>query len=73
MIVEYPDPPTCPHRTGRTVGTHCECTYGGGSVWVNCVEPICGEPPRCSYAPIDNSPEAMARRVEWLQRKEATP
>jgi hypothetical protein len=73
MDEEYPDPLTCPYRTGKTVGEHCECTYSGKSVWVSCSVSICGEPPVCSYAPVDNSPEAMARRVGWMRESEVTP
>lgn len=61
----YPDPFGCPHMTGARVGGHHECTYAGRPVWVDCRTPFCGEPPACRFAPLDNSSEAMARRVAW--------
>ena len=67
MRAEYPDPHDCPHMAGESVDDHRVCTYSGSRVWVNCTASLCGEPPRCSYAPIDNSPEAMERRVQWLR------
>ena len=67
MCNEYPDPRNCPHKTGMRVGDHYECAYGGRPVWVNCGTSFCGEPPICRFAPLDNSHEAMARRVEWLR------
>lgn len=67
MCNGYPDPHDCPHRTGKRAGDHHECTYSGRPIWVNCTTSVCGEPPICRFAPLDNSPEAAERRLEWLR------
>lgn len=63
---EIPNPRNCPFMTGWTSDHHLVCTYTGGKVWVDCTRSVCGEEPRCSYAPVDNSPEACAKRLERL-------
>ena len=70
LSVDYPNPFDCPHMTGKRVGNHHECVHDGRPVWVDCQTPFCGEPPTCRFAPIDNSLEAMQRRVDWLAGQE---
>lgn len=65
-----PDPFDCPYMTGKSVGDHFECMFSGHAVWVDCRSPFYGEPPACRYAPIDNSPEACARRLSNYREEE---
>lgn len=39
--------------------------HRGGETYVECNRWHWGEPPRCTWAKIDNSPEACARRKAW--------
>lgn len=43
------------------------CTKTGDIVVTGCDRSLCGEPPHCVYEPKDNSPEARARRVQWMK------
>lgn len=61
----YPIPALCTSATNR-IGTKCFCSEL--RQWVNCLESICGESPVCQMAPLDNSPEACKRRLEYLRR-----
>ena len=63
----YPDPATCPHGTYHPSIDRTLCTKGGRETWVACHRGICGEPPMCVDAPLDNSPQAVARRLEWMR------
>lgn len=63
---ETPNPDNCPFMTGRKCYPHIECIYSGRPVWVDCNQSLCGEEPKCSYAPVDNSEEAKERRRKWL-------
>lgn len=54
----------CPWCTGVLVD-HVRCTFTGRPVYVACHRPYFGDPPQCVHQPIDNSPEAMARRKTW--------
>lgn len=68
---EIPDPMSCPFMTGKTSYPHIECVYTGRPVWVDCTRSAFGEDPVCSYAPVDNSDEARARRLEWVGAQDA--
>lgn len=63
------DPFACEHvlRTTGFKPARTVCGLHGGEVYTNCRQSICGEEPRCVYEPADNSPEAMARRREWMK------
>ena len=63
------DPPTCPHRMPTGLDGISQCA-AHDMTYVGCMKSVCGEPPRCSYEPIDNSAEAVARRLEWMRRHE---
>ena len=57
----------CPHCHYVEGIGHVWCDRTNGVVWTDCGLPFYGEFAPCSYAPIDNSPEACARRVKWFQ------
>lgn len=59
----------CPYCSGVLVN-HVRCVRNGTPTYVACHRSFFGDPPRCAYAPIDNSPEAMARRKAWCQQHE---
>lgn len=40
--------------------------HENGRVLVNCRRSVAGDPPKCVYEPIDNSPEAVERRRRWI-------
>lgn len=61
------DPMTCPHATDLRVGEHLLCDLKETQTWVTCQTGLCDEPPRCAYEEPDNSPEAVARRLEHLR------
>lgn len=60
--------------TIRTVGESGhefrKCSLRGKPVYVQCHRSLCGEPPRCSYEPSDNTEEARLRRLEWMRAHE---
>lgn len=60
------DPLTCPYRSVTSLDGIERCSAHGGA-FVRCSQALYGEPPRCSFEPLDNSPEAVARRREWLE------
>ncbi len=66
------NPLECPYDTGERFENHLVCNRNGHRVWVNCQTSVCGEPPMCVWEEPDNSPEAKARRVEWMKRHERT-
>lgn len=55
----------CGHRHYDTTIARVWCDLH--DVWTACGLPICGEVAGCTYEEPDNSPEACARRVEWLR------
>ena len=59
----------CPCCDGLLVD-HVRCVRSGTPTYVSCHRSFFGDPPQCFYAPIDNSPEAMARRRAWCQEHE---
>ena len=61
------DPMTCPHATDKREGPHILCDLKDTPTWVNCQTSICGERPRCCYEEPDNSPEAVERRLAFLE------
>lgn len=61
------DPLTCPYRHESGLPGHSICTLKEENVWVTCGEPQCGEINRCAYEKQDNSPQAMARRRQWME------
>ena len=63
------DPLTCPHRVPTGLDGISQCA-AHDMTYVGCMKSVCGEPPRCSYEPIDNSAEAVKRRLEWMRRHE---
>lgn len=64
---EHRDPLTCRYGTYEGSVNRIKCTYNGMVVRTNCHKSICGEPPRCVYEPIDNSPETVKRRLRWME------
>lgn len=66
------DPFTCPHIIRTTYDVKAGlvlCGIDGKHTYVNCHESVAGEPPRCTWEPLDNTPETVARRLEWLQEQ----
>ena len=61
------DPTACPHRRATSLEGISMCMAHEGT-YVRCTESTCGEPPTCYYEPLDNSPEAVRRRIEWMMR-----
>lgn len=59
------DPTTCQYREPYSIDGVSVCR--AHDVFVRCTKSICGEPPRCTFEPLDNSPEAVSRRVEWMR------
>ena len=59
------DPRTCPHRADFALQGVWRCMAHDGT-FVSCGVGHFGEPPMCSYEEPDNSPEAVARRLEWM-------
>lgn len=55
----------CEHR--RWVESLGRVWCARHDVWTLCHVPFCGELLGCAYDEPDNSPEACARRVRWLQ------
>ena len=43
------------------------CVKSGTPVYTNCNRSVAGDPPRCVYEPLDNSDEAVARRMRWMK------
>ena len=64
------DPATCPHGTYHASIDRTLCRKDGRKLWVECNRPHWGEPPTCADVLPDNSPEAVARRMEWMRRNE---
>ena len=75
------DPFTCPHAVGIGWGGRVMCDLRGykahesgeidaKTVYTNCRHSIAGDKPKCVYEPCDNSPEAMARRREWMKEND---
>ena len=61
------DPLTCPHRADFDMPNTWRCMAHDGT-FVHCAVGKYGEPPMCYFEPIDNSAEAVARRLEWMRR-----
>lgn len=38
-----------------------------GRFWTTCGLPFCGEPGACFYDGLDNTPEAIQRRRDWIK------
>lgn len=70
-LLERTDPMTCPLGTYYPEIDRVLCTRNG-KVWTNCRASLCGEPPMCAYDEPDNSPEAVARRLEWMKHEKGT-
>lgn len=51
---------------GCYLAGHVICNRNGTPTATNCNESICGEPPKCVFAPLDNSDAAKRRRREWM-------
>lgn len=60
----------CPFCTGVLVN-HVRCAKPATPVYVACHRPFFGDPPQCAFEPLDNSPEAMARRKAWAIEHES--
>lgn len=58
------DPFACEFHAGTFLNSDV-CTKEG-RVLVNCHSSVAGDPPKCVYEPIDNSPQAMERRRKWI-------
>ncbi len=58
------NPFECEFHDGKFL-SHDICTKNG-RVLVNCRKSVAGDPPKCVYEPIDNSPEAVKRRRKWI-------
>lgn len=67
-LPELIDPLTCHHRQYVEGIDQSICLRNGGKTYVTCHKPFCGEPPHCSWDEPDNSPEAKARRLEWMKK-----
>lgn len=63
------DPLTCPHCADFALPDTWRCMAHDGT-FVSCGIGHFGEPPTCSYEEPDNSPEAVARRLEWMRESE---
>ena len=61
------DPPTCQHRVPTGLDGISQCA-AHDMTFVDCMKSVCGEPPKCCYEPLDNSAEAVERRLEWMRR-----
>lgn len=61
------EPLACVHRHFERSINHAWCDRGGGMTYTDCGMPFCGGLAQCAYEPLDNSPEACARRVEWMR------
>ena len=62
------NPTTCEYRKPTTLDGIDRCMAHEGT-YVKCSQPLFGEPPRCSFETLDNSPEAVARRVRWREER----
>lgn len=60
------DPLTCCHVIRTLDGGKVLCDING-ETYTNCHQSIAGEPPHCVWEPIDNSPDAIARRKAWIK------
>lgn len=58
------DPFTCEFYAGKSLDN--DICMKNGRVLVNCRRSVAGDPPKCVYEPIDNSPEAVERRRRWI-------
>ena len=63
------DPLTCQHRIPTGLSGISQCA-AHDMTFVDCMKSVCGEPPKCCYEPLDNSAEAVARRLEWMKSHE---
>lgn len=62
----YPEPATCLHGIYHPGIDRTLCRKDGRETWVACHRQFCGQPPRCAWEPPDNSAEAVAARVAWM-------
>ena len=63
------DPLTCPNRADFALPGVWRCMAHEGT-FVHCAAGSFGEPPMCSYEEPDNSPEAMERRLRWMEEND---
>ena len=64
------DPLACQHAEPRPEIDKTICRKDGREVWTECHKGHWGEPPTCAWEEPDNSPEAVARRLEWMKNNE---
>ena len=62
-------PAFCEHNAGEFFGK-VKCIRGGHVVWTECTSEHWGEPPRCFLVEPDNSPEACARRLNYIRQSD---
>ena len=60
-------PETCQYREDVTNIDRVLCHRNGTDTYVECHKSFCGEPPHCSWDEPDNSPDACAKRLEWMK------
>jgi hypothetical protein len=58
---------SCQYGTYSESVDRMRCTKSGALVYTDCHKGIAGDPPKCAYEEIDNSDEAVARRLEWME------
>lgn len=69
FTAERRDPMACEHFAGYLLGK-AVCKAHGGRTVTDCRASHWGDSPRCALEPLDNTPEAMARRVKWCEEHE---
>lgn len=73
MTLDLPSllvPSTCQHREDVPSIDKAICHRDGKETYTTCHKGICGDPPQCVWDEPDNSPEAVARRLEWMKGHE---
>lgn len=74
-LQEKRDPFNCPHliRTVYDVANgEVVCGFKDGHVYTNCHASNVGDPPTCVWEEPDNSPEALSRRLAWMNDGKST-
>ena len=72
-LPELTDPLTCQHRQYVESIDRTICRKDGRITYTTCHRGLCGEKPHCVWDEPDNSPEAMARRLEWMRTHKEEP
>jgi hypothetical protein len=68
LFTERINPITCPHAQPLLdLPKIVFCHHPDGGWYTNCQKSVCGQEPQCALEKPDNSPQAVARRLEWMR------